>query len=370
MKIVTVLGARPQFIKAALLSKELRKKNEEIIIHTGQHYNQEMSDIFFNEMKIPHPDYNLGIGSDSHARQTAQMMIALEKLFLSENPELVLVYGDTNSTLAAALTASKLNIPIAHVEAGPRMYDKSVPEEVNRIITDHISTLLFAPTSKSVGNLNKEGLFKGVYLTGDVMFDNFKHFLKKAEKSSKILETLNLEKKEYILVTVHRARNTNVEANLKSIIMACLIISKEIPIVFPLHPRTEKFLKEYGLMDKLSVFPNINLIKPVGYYDMLILTKNAKKIVTDSGGLQKESYFAQVPCITLDSSSPWPETVETGWNRVIGEQKYLSSNVLKDSIFQFEHPNVQDHVFGSGDAVIKICKNLKNFEINISNINP
>lgn len=362
MKILTVLGARPQFIKSALLSKELRKIHEEIIVHTGQHYNKEMSDIFFDEMKIPQPDYNLGIGSDSHARQTGQMMISLERLFLSENPELVLTYGDTNSTLAAALTASKLNIPIAHVEAGPRMFDKTIPEEVNRIVTDHISTLLFAPTSKSLENLNREGLSKGAYLTGDVMFDNYNHFLKKAEKSSKILETLNLEKKEYILVTVHRARNTDVEENLKNIIVACSIISKEIPIVFPLHPRTEKFLTEYGLMDRFREFPNMHIIKPVGYYDMLVLTKNAKKIVTDSGGLQKESYFAQVPCITLDNSSAWPETVESGLNVVIGEQKYLSSSVLRDFVFHFGPSNVQSHVFGKGDAVIKICQKLDSFE--------
>lgn len=362
MKIATVLGARPQFIKSALLSKELRKNNEEIIIHTGQHYDKEMSDIFFDEMGIPHPDYNLGIGSDTHARQTAHMMIALEKSFRCENPDLVLVYGDTNSTLAAALTASKLNIPIAHVEAGPRMFDRSVPEEVNRIVTDHVSTRLFAPTQKSVENLNNEGLFQGVYLTGDVMLDNFKYFHKKAKKSSKILATLNLEKKGYILVTAHRARNTDIKMNLKNIIKACLAISKEIPIVFPLHPRTEKFLKEYGLMDNFNDFPNLNIIKPVGYLDMLILTINAKKIVTDSGGLQKESYFAKVPCITLDSSSAWPETVEQGWNLVVGEQKYLSSKVLIDSILQFEPSNEQDHVFGKGDAVIKICQKLDDFE--------
>lgn len=364
MKIATVLGARPQFIKAALLSKELRKNNEEIIIHTGQHYDKEMSDIFFDEMKIPQPDYNLGIGSDTHARQTAQMMISLEKSFHSENPELVLVYGDTNSTLAAGITASKLNIPLAHVEAGPRMFDKSVPEEVNRIITDHVSTLLFAPTSKSVENLNKEGLFQGVYLTGDVMLDNFKYFLKKAEKNSKILEKLNLEKKEYILVTVHRARNTNVRENLKNIIMACSLISKEIPIVFPLHPRTEKFLKEYGLINNINDFPNLKFIKPVGYLDILVLTKNAQKVVTDSGGLQKESYFAQIPCITLDNLSAWPETVENGWNLVVGGQKYLSSKMLKDLVLQFEPSNIQDSVFGNGDAVIKICQKLEAFEVN------
>lgn len=362
MKIITVLGARPQFIKAALLSRELRKKNEEIIIHTGQHYDKEMSDVFFNEMNIPSPDYNLGIGSNTHAVQTAKMMIELEKVFISETPDLVLVYGDTNSTLSTALTASKLNIPIAHVEAGPRMFDKSVPEEINRIVTDHLSTLLFAPTSKSADNLNKEGLFKGVYLTGDVMFDNFQYFMKKIEKKPKILKTLDLEKKKYILFTVHRARNTNVKENLKKIFNACLKISSEIPVVFPLHPRTRKFLKKYGLMGKLREFPNLIIIQPVGYLDMLVLTNNAKKIVTDSGGLQKEAYFAKIPCITLDNSSAWPETVENGWNKVVGEQRYFNSDYIKNLVLQFEPLKAPDSTFGNGDAVKKICEKLKKFD--------
>lgn len=354
MKILTVLGARPQFIKAALLSKELRKNNEEIIVHTGQHYDKEMSDVFFDEMNIPKPDYNLGIGSETHAVQTAHMMMALEKVLISETPEIVLVYGDTNSTLAAALTASKLNIPIAHVEAGPRMFDKTVPEEINRIITDHLSTLLFAPTAKSVENLNREGLFERVYLTGDVMLDNFKYFLKKAGKSSKILQKLNLKNKGYILATIHRSRNTNIEKNLKNIINAFLLLSKEKTIVFPLHPRTGKYLKKYGLYNAIKKSDNICLINPVGYMDMLILTKNAEKVITDSGGLQKEAYFAQVPCITLDDSSAWPETVDDGWNLVV----HGTTGEITESVLKFKPDTMQNEVFGHGNSLIEIHKIL------------
>lgn len=362
MKIVTVLGARPQFIKAALLSKELRKNNEETIIHTGQHYDKEMSDVFFEEMNIPKPDYNMGIGSDTHARQTAQMMIALEKLFLSESPELVLVYGDTNSTLAAGLTASKLNIPIAHVEAGPRMFDKSVPEEVNRIITDNVSTLLFAPTDHSVNNLHNEGLFEGVHLTGDIMLDNFKYFFKLAERNSEILEKLKLKNKNYILVTIHRARNTDVEINLKNIINSLLTISKEETIVFPLHPRTMKFLKKYRLFNKIKDATNINVIKPLGYFDMLLLIKNSNKIVTDSGGLQKEAYFAKVPCITLDSSTGWPETINEGWNVIFHEKgNDLTKEDIINEIKSFNPPNKHRDVFGEGNTSKIISKLIKNY---------
>lgn len=358
MKIVTVLGARPQFIKAALVSNELRKKNQEIIIHTGQHYNTEMSDIFFEEMGIPTPDYNLNVGSGSHAYQTAEMMVRLENLFISENPDLILLYGDTNSTLAAAITAAKLQLPIAHVEAGPRMFDKTIPEEINRIVTDHLSTLLFAPTLRSAANLRNEGLNRGIHLTGDVMLDNFKYFSKKAEKQSKILEKLDLTKKDYILATVHRAKNTDSVKNLKTIVESLLEISEAEKIVFPVHPRTENYLKKRNLYEKLSKCPNIKLISPVGYLDMLILTKNAKKIITDSGGLQKESYFAQVPCITLDNSTGWPETVEDGGNYLIGsdETSYPDKSKIINAVHNFELQKAQNGVFGNGNA----CSSISN----------
>jgi len=367
MKIITVLGARPQFIKAALLSRELRGKNEEIIVHTGQHYDKEMSDVFFNEMNIPLPDYNLGIGSNTHAVQTANMMMGLEKIFISEAPDLILVYGDTNSTLSAALTASKLDIPIAHVEAGPRMFDKTVPEEINRIVTDHLSTLLFAPTKNSVNNLHKEGLMDGVHLTGDVMLDNFKFFSKKAGKKSNILQRIKINDENYTLVTVHRKRNTDVKKNLEIIMNSILKLSNEQSIVFPLHPRTEKFLRKINLFNKIKYAPNINIIKPVGYFDMLVLIKNAARIVTDSGGLQKEAYFAKIPCITLDSSTGWPETVHEGWNIIFDDQKrgFGSERDIINKITSLRPSKMHRNVFGDGNASKNICKILDQYSLSL-----
>ncbi len=365
MKIITVLGARPQFIKAALLSRELRRNHREILVHTGQHYDRELSNVFFEELNIPQPDYNLGIGSATQGKQTGQMMIEIEKLLIIERPDLVLVYGDTNSTLAAALAAVKLHVPVAHVEAGPRMFDKSVPEEINRIITDHISTLLFAPTQISLENLRKEGLTRGVYLTGDVMLDNFYYFSGVAEKHSRILEQIGLQKGKYILVTVHRARNTDIEGNLKNICAALSIIAKREKLVFPVHPRTEKFLKQYGFWADLEREANITLIKPVGYLDMLVLTKGAKKILTDSGGLQKEAYFAGVPCITLDITSGWPETVADGWNLVVGEcgdSSSLDIEKIVRAAFSFAPKGERQMVFGDGRAVEKICAAIDGFK--------
>lgn len=363
MKILTVLGARPQFIKATLLSKELRKKNDEIIVHTGQHYDKEMSQVFFDEMEIFSPDYNLGIGSDSHARQTAHMMIELEKIFLSESPDIVLVYGDTNSTLSAALTASKLNIPIAHVEAGPRMHDKMVPEEINRVITDHISTLLFAPTLISFNNLKREGLIKGSYLTGDVMLDIFNYFTKKIGDENEILQKLDLEDKNYFLITVHRARNTDSFENLRAIVDALNTLSKSNILVFPLHPRTEKCLHEYGLFNILKNNNQINLIKPLGYVDMNVLIRNAEMIITDSGGLQKEAYFAKKPCITLDISTGWPETVEQGENIIFNHMHddFISSEKIIDTINTFNPPRNYENIFGEGHASKIIPKIVENF---------
>jgi len=357
MKIVTVLGARPQFKKAAILSKELRKNNQEIIIHTGQHYDMEMSDVFFKEMGIPEPDYNLGVGSASHAEQTAEIMLKLEKCLISLNPDMILLYGDTNSTLAATLTAAKLEIPIAHVESGPRMFDKSVPEEMNRIVTDHLSTLLFAPTERSVENLKNEGLNEGVYLTGDVMLDLFMYFSKEADKRSDILKNLDLEEKSYILATVHRARNTDIKENLEAITEAFLEVSDQETIIFPVHPRTDKYLKKYGLYDDLNGNPNIGLIKPVGYLDMNVLTRNARKIVTDSGGLQREAYYAKIPCITLDTSTAWQETVEEGWNVLFEEYKnkdFIEQDKITETILSFKPESEHKDIFGDGRAAQKI----------------
>jgi UDP-N-acetylglucosamine 2-epimerase len=349
MKILTIVGARPQFIKAVLVSKELRKKHKEVLVHTGQHYDRELSDIFFDELAIPEPDYNLGVGSDSHAVQTGKMMIAIEDLLLKEKPDWVLVYGDTNSTLAGALAAVKIHIPVAHVEAGPRMFDMNIPEEVNRVLTDHVSSLLFAPTQTALHNLKKEGITEGVHLTGDIMLDSFLYFSGVAERKAKILSELGLKKKSYLLATVHRAGNTDDERNLRSIVDAFLSVDDRM--VFPVHPRTEKYLKQYGLYDMLKNAPNVTLIDPVGYLDSIVLTVNAKKVLTDSGGLQKEAYFARVPCITLDESTGWVETVQDGWNTLV------SSNRKKiiEAIKHFEPKGRQRKVFGDGKAAEKIA---------------
>lgn len=348
MKIVSIVGARPQFIKAAMVSREIRKKHEEVLVHTGQHYDIELSRVFFNELDIPKPDYNLDIGSNTHARQIGKMMIAIEEVLVREKPALVLVYGDTNSTLAGAMAAVKLHVGVAHVEAGPRMFDKSVPEEINRVLTDHISTLLFAPTQTAVNNLKREGIEEGVYFTGDVMLDSFLHLPKVADKDLTILDKLGLSKGGYLLATVHRARNTENKENLKSIVDAFL--SMDDKIVFPVHPRTEKYLKQYDLYDKLKKNQNIMVIDPVGYLDSIILTRNSRKVLTDSGGLQKEAYFSRIPCITFDEATSWPETVEDGWNTLAGSDR--------DKIFKaakyFNPAGKQRNVFGDGRAAKKI----------------
>lgn len=352
MKIVSIVGARPQFIKAVLVSRELRKNSQEVLLHTGQHYDIELSRIFFDELGIPQPDYNLAVGSDTHARQTGKMMMAIEDVLVAEKPDSVVVYDDTNSTLAGALAAVKLHITVAHVEAGPRMFDKSVPEEINRILTDHISTLLFAPTQTAVDNLKREGIEEGIYLTGDVMLDSFLYFSKVAERSSKILDELALSKGEYLLATVHRARNTEIEENLENIVEAFSSMDEEI--VFPIHPRTEKYLKQHGLNDKLRNARNVMLITPVGYLDSIILTQNAKKVLTDSGGLQKEAYFSQVPCITLDEATGWTETVEDGWNILVGSDR----RKILEAVKHFQPDAKQRDVFGDGKAAERIVHTL------------
>ncbi len=352
MKVVTVVGARPQFIKAALVSHELRKVHQEVLVHTGQHYDFQMSQVFFDELAVPEPDYNLGIGSDTHARQTGYMMIAIEDVLLGEKPDVVLVYGDTNSTLAAALTATKLSIPVAHVEAGPRMYDMSVPEEVNRVVTDHVSTFLFAPTTNSVENLAKEGLVEGVHLTGDVMLDAFLQYGPVARQKSKVLERLGVKERQYLYVTVHRARNTDDAVRLETIVRA--LAALDTRIVLPVHPRTRKSLEASGLWSHLASARHITLCEPVGYLDSLLLTMNAKAVLTDSGGLQKEAYFAFVPCATLDSATAWPETVSAGWNRLTepGEAAVLIAIASPNA--STNHPDC----FGSGQAATNIVRGL------------
>ena len=312
-----------------------------------------MSKVFFEQLNIPEPDYYLGIGSGTHGYQTGEMIKRIEEVLIKEKPDLVLVYGDTNSTLAGALAAVKLHIKIAHIEAGLRSFDKRIPEEVNRILTDHISDLLFCPTETAVKNLYNEGIKNGVYLTGDVMFDVLLTNIQIAERNSKILKELCLKSRGYYLATVHRAENTDNRKNLENIINA-FIESGEL-IVFPVHPRTVKFLKVYKLFDKIKKADNILLIKPVGYLDMLMLEKNAKKILTDSGGVQKEAYLLKIPCITLRDRTEWIETVEDGWNILVGACK---EKIIK-AIKEFE-PNGETYSyrFGDGRAGKKIVEIL------------
>lgn len=354
MRVVTVVGARPQFIKMVPVSRELEKAGiREVIVHTGQHYDYEMNRVFFEQLNIREPDYNLGVGSGSHGYQTGEMLKRIEEVLLREEPDLVLVYGDTNSTLAGALAAVKLHIKVAHVEAGLRSFDKRMPEEVNRVLTDHISDHLFAPTETAVRNLHNEGIREGVYLTGDVMLDALLYNIKIAERGSRILVELRLKPGEYYLATVHRAENTDNRKNLRSIIEA-FIESGEL-IVFPAHPRTVTALKKYNLYEKLERAENVRLIKPVGYLDMLVLEKNARKILTDSGGVQKEAYFLRVPCITLRNKTEWVETVEDGWNVLVGADK---EKILR-AIREFEPDGrTYTYKFGDGKASKKIVEIL------------
>ncbi|HOF97639.1 MAG TPA: UDP-N-acetylglucosamine 2-epimerase (non-hydrolyzing), partial [Methanoculleus sp.] len=317
MKIVSIVGARPQFIKCAPVSRELRKEHEEILVHTGQHYDHGMSAVFFEELAIPEPDYNLGIGSGTHGRQTGAMLGAIEDVLEKEEPEIVLVYGDTNSTLAGALAAAKMHVPVAHVEAGLRSFDRRMPEEVNRVLTDHASDILFCPTATAVRNLATEGVTEGVFLVGDVMVDAMNHNRAIAEERSRILEDAGVRPGEYLVVTVHRPSNTDSRENMAAIIGA--LGEAGVPVVFPVHPRTRKFLLGYDL---LAAMPeNIRITEPLGYLDMLRLMAHAKKILTDSGGVQKEAYMLGVPCITLRENTEWVETVEAGWNVLVGAER-------------------------------------------------
>lgn len=350
MKIVSIVGARPQFIKCAPLSRELRKQHQEVLVHTGQHYDYLMNKVFFDELDIPAPDYNLEVGSGSHGVQTGEMLKKIEAVLMSETPDLVLVYGDTNSTLAGALAAVKMHIKTAHVEAGLRSFDRAMPEEINRVVADHCSDWLFCPTQTAVDNLAKEGITRGVYLTGDVMVDASLYAGERAE-SSDILEKLNLKSKQYILATVHRASNTDNKENLENIVNAFCRLKETV--VFPLHPRTEKQLRVFGLYDKLAQC--VKLIEPLGYLEFTKLLNHASKILTDSGGVQKEAYIYKVPCITLRDNTEWVETVQDGWNVLAG----TNMEKIVDAVFNFTPSPKHSDVFPSG-ACKRIAEIIQN----------
>ncbi len=315
-----------------------------VLVHTGQHYDNTMSQSFFNDLQIPYPDYDLQVGSASHAVQTGLILERLEKVFIKESPDLVLVYGDTNSTLAGMLAAVKLNISVGHVEAGLRSHNRNMPEEINRLLTDHSSDFCFCPTQTAVDNLKKEGITQGVHHTGDVMFDAALRFADDSEKHATVLSDLNIEKKAYYLCTLHRAGNTDYEDRLKTIVEA-LVESREI-IVFPIHPRTKKLMQAYGLMEKLEETNNIIISEPVGFLDMIQLERNAIKILTDSGGVQKEAYFYQVPCITLREETEWVETVQDSWNVLVGADREKIFRAMRT----FLPHTKQRSLFGQGDA--------------------
>jgi len=327
LQIVSIVGARPQFVKAAMVSRAIQSYNQKkkkgrivhILVHTGQHYDYAMSQAFFDQLTLPAPHYHLGVGSGPHGWMTGTMLPRIEAVLMEARPDWVLVYGDTNSTLAGALTAAKLTLPLAHVESGLRSYNRRMPEEINRVLTDHISNLLFCPTRNSVESLRKEGIERGVHNTGDVMFDAFLAYCGKALRQSKILSQYGLLPGNYSLATVHRQENTDDRARLTSIFKAFRkIAQKECPIIIPLHPRTLKAIKEERL--NLSRNSHIRLIPPLHYIDMLALLSQARIVLTDSGGLQKEAFFTRVPCVTLRNETEWVETVQAGWNRLSGAQ--------------------------------------------------
>lgn len=354
MKVITVIGARPQFIKAAVVSNAFKARGiEELILHTGQHFDNNMSDVFFDELGIPKPAFNLGIGGGSHGQNTGRMVEGVEKVLMDERPDWLLVYGDTDSTLAGALAAVKLHIPIAHVEAGLRSFNRRMPEEINRILTDHAATMLFAPMETAVRNLANEGVDpEKVMNVGDVMYDAALFYGAKADKESQILETLGLAGKEYILATVHRAENTDATERLTAIIQGMTDCGRQI--VLPLHPRTKARMASLGL----DLPENVLAIEPIGYLDMVMLEKNAALIMTDSGGVQKEAFFYHVPCITLRDETEWVELVEAGWNQIVPP---LSSDAIVDAISSARMPGKSIQPYGKGNAAELVADKLGSF---------
>ncbi|MBO4574838.1 MAG: UDP-N-acetylglucosamine 2-epimerase (non-hydrolyzing) [Bacteroidales bacterium] len=380
MKIVTVIGARPQIIKAAAISRAIRQhfcnEMQEIIVHTGQHYDNNMSQVFFDELGVPQPDYNLGVGSASHGVQTARMIEGIEDILLKEKPDCLVLYGDTNSTLAGAIAASKIHIPIVHIEAGLRSFNKSMPEEINRICCDHCSTLLFSPTATGFKNLINEGFNPdnkkkytidnpGIYHCGDIMYDNSKYFATIADSKSQILERENLKGVDYVLCTIHRDNNTDQPKRLNSIFKALLAIADKTAVVLPLHPRTAKLLEhnlQKDVFEKVSSNKNIRLLPPASFLDMIVLERHAKMVVTDSGGVQKEAFFFQKPCLILRSETEWKEIVECGAAVITDANEQQIVKAYGD--FTDNPPHNYPEFFGDGHAAEFICKEmLENFQL-------
>jgi UDP-N-acetylglucosamine 2-epimerase (non-hydrolysing) len=352
VKIASVVGARPQFIKAAPVSREIRQHNEEILVHTGPQSDEELSDAFFEALDMPRPDYDLGVESASYAHETAEMMRGLEDVLERERPDLVLVYGDANATLAGALVAAKMGRPVGHVEAGLRSFDRSMPEEINRIVADHLASLLFCPTPTAVDNLAREGISRGVHLVGDVMYDMALQSAQ-AARSRDILTRVGVRKGEYVLVTLHRPENVDDRGVLAGIVHA--LVRSNRTVVFPVHPRTRKNLEAFGLWDGLR--SEVKAIEPLDYLDFIALLMAASKVVTDSGGVQREAYFFGVPCITLRDDTEWIETVEDGWNALVGSEP---EDIL-DALEKFNPAGTKSKSFGDGHAAEKIARILDKF---------
>lgn len=350
MKIVTVVGARPQFIKAAALSRHLRACHQEVLVHTGQHYDYAMSGIFFDGLEMPMPSVNLGVGSGNHGAQTGAMLEKIEQVLLTERPSWVVVYGDTNSTLGGALAAAKLQIPVAHVEAGLRSFNRRMPEETNRVVTDHLSDLLLCPSDTSIENLAAEGIVENAHLVGDIMLDILNWAKKEATSgSSMTLEKLHLKEKGFLLCTVHRSENTDDISRLSAIVSA--LNALEETVVFPIHPRTHKVLSE----GKFALKPHIRLIEPVGYLAMVCLVAAARMVLTDSGGLQKEAYWLGTPCVTLRDETEWVETVQAGWNRLAG----AGTDQIVDAVRKFDAPAERPDLYGDGCTAARCAALLK-----------
>ncbi len=359
MKIVTIVGARPQFIKASAISRVIEEKYfdrvEEVLVHTGQHFDHNMSQVFFDELDISRPRFNLEIAGGTHGAMTGRMLEAIEKVLIETKPDLVLIYGDTNSTLAGALAAAKLHIPIAHVEAGLRSYNMHMPEEINRILADRVSSLLLCPTVTAIKNLADEGLTSGVSLVGDVMYDVSLHYRDLARQRSNVLDRLGLVEGDYILATCHRAENTDDPKRLREIAFALADIAAKRPVVLPAHPRIAKILADQGL---IAFMKGVNIVAPLAFLDMIRLEQSASVIVTDSGGVQKEAFFYGIPCITMRDETEWVETVELGWNQLVGANRNQILAALSDSHNQRSQ---SAKPYGDGKASEKILNIIEGY---------
>lgn len=363
LTIATIVGARPQFIKAAAVSRELRSRANvrEVLVHTGQHYDENLSQVFFDELDIPPPEHHLGVGSGTHGEQTARMLAAIERVLLDERPDWVLVYGDTNSTLAGALAAAKQHFPVAHVEAGLRSNNRRMPEEINRILVDHAADLLLAPTTRAIDHLRAEGIdSRRTHLVGDVMYDVALHYAAKAERVSTVLARLEVQPGQFVLATVHRADNTDDPTRLQAIFAALEALAADVPVVLPLHPRTRAALERNGLWH--SALRRLRLTEPVGYLDMVTLERHARLIATDSGGVQKEAFFYGVPCLTLRDETEWRELVEQGANRLVSPltETALVAALREGLAAPPMQPDLQA-LFGGGRAAAAIVDRVQSF---------